>query len=209
MTTLPVYDMSGAKVGDYEIDPQLLAPKVSKQLLHDVVVMYLANQRQGSNKTKTRGEVSGSTKKMYKQKGTGNARAGSKRSGVRRGGGHINARQPRSYYYRLPRKAIQAATRMAIASKISAGSVVVVDQIKMDSPKTKLLASALKAMGLEGQTKTLAIGSLDRNIYLSGRNIEGLVISPVADLNALTVLRPKKLVMTREALDWIKARASA
>ena len=209
MTTLPVYDMSGAKVGDYEIDPEVLAPKISKQLLHDVVVMYLANQRQGSNKTKTRGEVSGSTKKMYKQKGTGNARAGSKRSGVRRGGGHINARQPRSYYYRLPRKAIQAATRMAIASKISAGSVVVVDQIKMDSPKTKLLASALKAMGLEGQTKTLAISGLDRNIYLSGRNIEGLTISPVADLNALTVLRPRKLVMTREALDWIKARASA
>ena len=209
MTTLPVYDMTGTKVGDYEIDPQVLAPKVSKQLLHDVVVMYLANQRQGSNKTKTRGEVSGSTKKMYKQKGTGNARAGSKRSGVRRGGGHINARQPRSYYYRLPRKAIQAATRMAIASKISAGSVVVVDQIKMDSPKTKLLAAALKAMGLEGQTKTLAIGGLDRNVYLSGRNIEGLVISPVADLNALTVLRPKKLIMTREALDWIKARASA
>ena len=209
MTTLPVYDMSGAKVGDYEIDPEVLAPKVSKQLLHDVVVMYLANQRQGSNKTKTRGEVSGSTKKMYKQKGTGNARAGSKRSGVRRGGGHINARQPRSYYYRLPRKAIQAATRMAIASKISAGSVVVVDQIKMDSPKTKLLASALKALGLEGQTKTLAISGLDRNIYLSGRNIEGLTISPVADLNALIVLRPRKLVMTREALDWIKARASA
>ena len=209
MTTLPVYDMSGTKVGDYEIDPEVLAPKVSKQLLHDVVVMYLANQRQGSNKTKTRGEVSGSTKKMYKQKGTGNARAGSKRSGVRRGGGHINARQPRSYYYRLPRKAIQAATRMAIASKISAGSVVVVDQIKMDSPKTKLLASALKALGLEGQTKTLAISGLDRNIYLSGRNIEGLTISPVADLNALTVLRPRKLVMTREALDWIKARASA
>ena len=209
MTTLPVYDMSGVKVGDYEIDPQVLAPKVSKQLLHDVVVMYLANQRQGSNKTKTRGEVSGSTKKMYKQKGTGNARAGSKRSPIRRGGGHTNARQPRSYYYRLPRKAIQAATRMAIASKISAGSVVVVDQIKMDSPKTKLLASALKAMGLEGQTKTLAIGGLDRNIYLSGRNIEGLTISPVADLNALIVLRPRKLVMTREALDWIKARASA
>ena len=209
MATLPVYDMSGAKVGDYEIDPQVLAPKVSKQLLHDVVVMYLANQRQGSNKTKTRGEVSGSTKKMYKQKGTGNARAGSKRSGVRRGGGHINARQPRSYYYRLPRKAVQAATRMAIASKISSGSVVVVDQIKMDAPKTKLLASALKAMGLEGQTKTLAIGGLDRNVYLSGRNIEGLTISPVSDLNALIVLRPRKLVMTREALDWIKSRASA
>ena len=201
--------MSGAKVGDYEIDPQLLAPKVSKQLLHDVVVMYLANQRQGSNKTKARGEVSGSTKKLYKQKGTGNARMGSKRSPIRRGGGHAKARQPRSYYYRLPRKAVQAATRMAIASKISAGSVVVVDEIKMDAPKTKLLASAFKAMGLEGQTKTLAISGLDRNVYLSGRNIEGLTISPVADLNALIVLRPRKLVMTREALDWIKARATA
>ncbi len=209
MITLPVYDMSGAKVGDYEIDPLLLAPKISKQLLHDVVVMYLANQRQGSNKTKARGEVSGSTKKMYKQKGTGNARMGSKRSPIRRGGGHAHARQPRSYYYRLPRKAIQAATRMAIASKIAAGSVVVVEQLKMDFPKTKLLASALKALGLEGQTKTLAISGLDRNVYLSGRNIEGLTISPVADLNALIVLRPRKLVMTRDALDWIKARASA
>ena len=209
MTTLPVYDMTGAKVGDYEIDPQVLAPKISKQLLHDVVVMYLANQRQGSNKTKSRGEVAGSTKKLFKQKGTGNARMGAKRQPVRRGGGHANSRQPRSYYYRLPRKAVQAATRMAIASKISAGSVVVVDQLKMESPKTKLLASAFKAMGLEGQTKTLALGGLDRNVYLSGRNIEGLTISPVADLNALIVLRPRKLVMTREALDWIKSKASA
>lgn len=209
MTILPIYDMSGAKVGEYEIDPASLAPKVSKQLLHDVVVMYLANQRQGSNKTKTRGEVSGSTKKMYKQKGTGNARMGAKRNPVRRGGGHANARQPRSYYYRLPRKAIQAATRMAIASKISSGSVVVVDQIKMDAPKTKLLAAALKAMGLEGQTKTLAIHGLDKNVYLSGRNIEGLTISPVADLNALIVLRPRKLVMTKDAMDWVKSRAIA
>ncbi len=209
MTTLPVYDMTGAKVGDYEIDPQVLAPKISKQLLHDVVVMYLANQRQGSNKTKSRGEVAGSTKKLFKQKGTGNARMGAKRQPVRRGGGHANSRQPRSYYYRLPRKAVQAATKMAIATKISAGSVVVMDQLKMESPKTKLLASAFKAMGLEGQTKTLALGGLDRNVYLSGRNIEGLTISPVADLNALIVLRPRKLVMTREALDWIKAKASA
>ena len=85
MTTLPVYDMSGTKVGDYEIDPQVLAPKISKQLLHDVVVMYLANQRQGSNKTKSRGEVAGSTKKLFKQKGTGNARMGAKRQPVRTG----------------------------------------------------------------------------------------------------------------------------
>lgn len=208
MTTLPVFDLSGNKVGDYEIDPAKIAPKISKQLLHDVVVMYLANQRQGSNKTKSRGEVSGSTKKLFKQKGTGNARMGAKRTPVRRGGGHANARQPRSYYYRLPRKAVQAATRMALAAKISSGSVVVVNEIKMDSPKTKVLASAFKALGLEGQTKTLALGGLDRNVYLSGRNIQGCTVSPVSDLNALIILRPKKLVMTKDALDWLQSKAS-
>lgn len=209
MVSLPVFDLSGNKVGVYEIDPQAIAPKVSKQLLHDAVVMYLANARQGSNKTKSRGEVSGSTKKMYKQKGTGNARMGAKRTPVRRGGGHANSRQPRSYYYRLPRKAIQGATRMAIAAKISAGSVVVLDRLSMDAPKTKSLAAAFKALGLEGVSKTLATASNDRNIYLSGRNIQGLTISPVSDLNALTILRPKTLVVTKDALDLIKARASA
>lgn len=208
MTTLPVYDLSGNKVGDYEIDPSKIAPKISKQLLHDVVVMYLANQRQGSNKTKSRGEVSGSTKKLFKQKGTGNARMGAKRTPVRRGGGHANARQPRSYYYRLPRKAVQAATRMALAAKISSGAVVVVNEIKMDAPKTKTLAAAFKALGLEGQTKTLALGGLDRNVYLSGRNIEGCTVSPVSDLNALIILRPRKLVVTKDALDWLQSRAS-
>ncbi len=209
MVSLPVYDLSGNKVGSYEIDPDAIAPKVNKQLLHDAVVMYLANARQGSNKTKRRGEVSGSTKKMYKQKGTGNARMGAKRTPVRRGGGHANSRQPRSYYYRLPRKAVQGATRMALAAKISAGSVVVIDQLAMEAPKTKSLAAAFKALGLDGVTKTLATAAVDRNVYLSGRNIQGLTISPVSDLNALTILRPRKLVVTKDALDWIKARATA
>jgi large subunit ribosomal protein L4 len=209
MVSLPVYDLSGNKVGSYEIDPDAIAPKVNKQLLHDAVVMYLANARQGSNKTKRRGEVSGSTKKMYKQKGTGNARMGAKRTPVRRGGGHANSRQPRSYYYRLPRKAVQGATRMALAAKISAGSVVVIDQLAMEAPKTKSLAAAFKALGLDGVTKTLATAAVDRNVHLSGRNIQGLTISPVSDLNALTILRPRKLVVTKDALDWIKARATA
>ena len=210
MVKLPVYDLSGKQVGDYDVDPAAIAPKVNKQLLHDAVVMYLANNRQGSNKTKTRGEVSGSTKKMYRQKGTGNARMGAKRTPVRRGGGHANARQPRSYYYRLPRKAVQAATRMALAAKLgSAESVVVIDRLAMDAPKTKSLALAFRALGLEGVSKTLATAAHDRNIYLSGRNIQGLTISPVSDLNALSILRPRKLVLTKDALDWIKSRAGA
>ena len=94
MANLNILDKTGAKVGDFEIDLDVLAPKISKQLLHDAVVMYQANLRQGSAKSKTRSEVSGSRKKMYKQKGTGNARAGHKRSGIRRGGGHIFAKTP-------------------------------------------------------------------------------------------------------------------
>ncbi len=119
MASLTVYDRTGNDVGQYEIDPAELAPRINKQLLHDAVVMYQSNLRQGTAKTKSRGEVAGSTKKMYRQKGTGNARAGSRRSGIRRGGGHIFAKRPRDWTYRLPRKAVQLATRMALASQDS------------------------------------------------------------------------------------------
>ena len=104
MASLPVYDRSGKEVGTYEIDPADLAPRISRQLLHDVVVMYQSNLRQGTAQTKSRGMVAGTTKKMYRQKGTGNARAGSRRSGIRRGGGHIFHKMPRDWTYRLAAK---------------------------------------------------------------------------------------------------------
>ena len=107
MPKLTIYDRKGKKVGTYNVEPTDFAPRINKQLLHDAVVMYQANMRQGSHQTKSRGMVAGSTKKMYRQKGTGNARAGSKRSGIRRGGGHIHRIHNRDYSYRLPRKALQ------------------------------------------------------------------------------------------------------
>ena len=113
MATLPVYDQTGKEVGSYEIDPAEIAPSINRQLLHDAVAMYQANLRQGTHRTKTRAEVKGSRKKMYRQKGTGNARAGHRMSGIRRGGGHMVTIRPRDYSYRLPRKALQTATRMA------------------------------------------------------------------------------------------------
>ena len=109
MASLTVYDRTGKGVGTYEIDPTDLAPRISKQLLHDAVVMYQSNLRLGTAQTKTRGMVAGTTKKMYRQKGTGNARAGSRRSGIRRGSGHIFAKRPRDWTFRLPRKALQLA----------------------------------------------------------------------------------------------------
>jgi large subunit ribosomal protein L4 len=207
MASLPVYDRSGAEVGRYEIDPQEIAPRINKQLLHDVVVMYQANRRQGTFRTKSRGEVSGSTKKMYRQKGTGNARAGSRRSGVRRGGGHIHAKRPRDFSYRMPRKALQAATRMAIAAKILDEQLVIVDQLAFAAPKTREMAATLKAVGLQGQTLLVAIEAYDPNVYKSARNIAGVTVSPVSDLNALAVLTPRRMLVTKGAIEAIRERA--
>jgi len=207
MPELPVYDRSGKKVGSYAIEPTDLAPHINKQLLHDAVVMYQANLRQGSAKSKSRSEVSGSTKKMYRQKGTGNARAGSKRSGVRRGGGHIFARRPRSFTYRIPRKAAQLATRMAVASKLKDDQLVIVDELKFDQPKTKEMAGVLNSLGLSGMSTLVTIESLDDNVYKSARNIQKISVSPVADLNALAVLKPGRMLVTKAALDAIKEKA--
>ena len=209
MTTLPIYDRGGNQVGSYEIDPAALAPRVNKQLLHDVAVMYQASRRQGTKKTKSRGEVAGSTKKMYRQKGTGNARAGSRRSGIRRGGGHIHALQPRDYSYRLPRKAIQAATRMAIRSKIDSGSVVCVDQLAFSEPRTRDMAAVLAALKLAGESTLVATAGYDVNVYKSARNIDRVTVSPVAELNALAVLQPRRMLVTKDALDAICQKAHA
>jgi len=207
MATLKVFDRSGAEVDTYDIDPAELAPRINKQLLHDVVVMYQANTRQGSAKTKSRAEVAGSTRKMYRQKGTGNSRAGSRRSGIRRGGGHIFAKQPRNFGYRLPQKAIRAATRMAIASKIIDEQIVVIDDLSFEAPRTKEMASILAALGLADVTTHVTTAEHDSNVYLSARNIDRVTVSEVSGLNALNVLKPRHLLITRAALDVIRKQA--
>lgn len=207
--SLPVYDKTGNEVGSYEIEASDIAPRISKQLLHDAVVMYQANRRQGSAKTKTRGEVASTRKKMYRQKGTGNARAGHRTSGVRRGGGHIHAKQPRSYAYRLPKKAVQAATRMAIASKIKDDQVIVIDELSFDEPRTKDMAGILKALKLDGASTLVATELHDVNVYKSARNIDKVTISPVSDLNALSVLSPRRMLVTKAALDAIKEKSAS
>ncbi|MBR5626280.1 MAG: 50S ribosomal protein L4 [Thermoguttaceae bacterium] len=201
MTNLPIFDKTGAQVGTYEVDTDLIAPKISKQLLHDAVVMYQSNLRQGSSKTKSRAEVSGSKKKMYRQKGTGNARAGHKRSGVRRGGGHIFAKRPQDWTYRLPRKALQVATRMALVTKINAELVKLIDVLQMDAPRTKEVAGILNQLSLTDTSLLIVVDQYDLNVYKSARNISRVRILPVAELNAYEILRPKQLLLTRSAMD--------
>lgn len=209
MPSLPIYNRDGEEVGRYDIEPEQVAPRINKQLMHDAVVMYQANRRQGSARTKSRGEVAGTTQKMYRQKGTGHARAGSKRSGVRRGGGQIFARRPRDYSYRMPRKAIQAATRMAIASKIQDEQLVVIDELKFDEPRTSEMAKILKALEINDSSTLVTTEAHDPNVYKSARNIPAVTVSPVSDLNALSVLTPRRMLVTKAALDAIKQRSSA
>lgn len=205
MATLPIYNRSGDEVGKYEVDPEQLAPRISKQLLHDAVVMYENNLRQGSVKTKTRSEVSGSSKKMYRQKGTGNARAGSRRSGIRRGGGHIHARQPRDWSYRLPKKALRIATRMALASRIADNEITLIDSLTFGQPKTREMVAVLKALKLTGSL-LVTIPGHDVNVYKSIRNLAGVSVLPVTELNAWNVLHPKRLLMTTAALDAFREK---
>jgi len=209
MASLPIYNRSGSQVGSYEIDPTDLAPRINKQLLHEVVVMYQRNKRFGTAKTKSRAEVAGSTKKMYRQKGTGNARAGGRRSPVRRGGGHTFAKRPRDWYMRLTKKAVRLATRMAFASKIISEQVVVIDELKFAAPKTKEMNGILKALKCDGASLLVTTATYDKLVYMSARNIDKVSVLHVADLNALSILQPRKVLVTREALDSLKQRASA
>lgn len=209
MASLPVYDKSGKQVGKYEIDPSAFAEKINKQLLHDVVVMYQASARQGTHKTKTRSEVSGTTKKMYRQKGTGNSRAGTKRSNIRRGGGHGFAKRNRDYSYRLPRKAVRLATRMAMAGKIRDAEVLVLDDLKMAAPKTSDVAGLIKALDLNGKSTLIATAAYDPMVHKSARNLTGVTVSSADNLNALAIIKPHRLLITREALDHLKEKAAA
>src|SRR5882724_9574431 len=157
MLNLNVYNRQGESVGTVEIDPAEFGGSVNRQLLHDVVVMHLANQRAGTHSTLRRGDVAGSTKKLFRQKGTGNARAGTRRTNKRKGGGTAKGPKPRDYEYHLPKKAVRAATRMAILSKFQDKEAVVLDDFTLGEIKTKQVATLLKALKLEDTTCLLGI----------------------------------------------------
>jgi large subunit ribosomal protein L4 len=206
MAAIPVQNRSGQQVGTYEFDLTELAPQVNKQLLHDVIVMYESNRRLGTVATKGRADVKGSKKKMYKQKGTGRARMGNKRTPIRRGGGVTFAKLPVDHTYRLPRKAVQLATRMAILRKFEDNQVTLLEDLQVSVPKTKEIAQTLKALKLDDTSCLLALAGPDSNVWKSARNIPRVAVSPAAELNAYEVLHKKQLVLTRGALDAIRNR---
>ncbi len=206
MISVAIQDKAGKEVGKYEFESTELANGINRQLLHDVVVMYEANKRIGSSKTKSRGMVVGSTRKLYRQKGTGRARAGASRTPVRRGGGHAFAKTPKDWSYRLPKKAVKLATRMAILSKFEDEQVTLIDELVLQVPKTKEVTGVLKALGLSSTSCLLTVEGHDPVIWKSARNITGVQVSPASDLNAYDVLHQRQMVLTKSALDRLLGR---
>jgi large subunit ribosomal protein L4 len=204
MLNLKVYNRQGDSVGEVAVDPKEFGGEINKQLLHDVVLMYLSNQRAGTHSTLRRGEVAGSTKKLFRQKGTGNARAGTRRSNKRKGGGTAKGPKPRDYEYHLPKKAVQAATRMAILSKFQDQEAIIVDDLSFTEVKTKPVAGLLKALKLEKQSCLVGTVGLDNTLYKSARNIQGVQVMPTDQFNAYTVLHQKRLILSKAALEELR-----
>jgi large subunit ribosomal protein L4 len=206
MLTLSVYNTKGDSVGSVDVDPADFGGKVNRQLLHDVVLMHLANQRAGTHSTLRRGEVAGSTRKLFRQKGTGNARVGTRRTNKRKGGGTAKGPKPRDYEYHLPKKAVRLATRMAILSKFQDNETIIIDQLSLPEAKTKQMAAVLKALKLNKTSCLVGTADRDPTVYRAARNIHGVHVAPAAEFNAYTVLKQKRLLLTREALDKLRTK---
>ena len=205
MANIPIVDKTGKEVGQYEIDTTELADKVTKQLLHDAVVMYRNNLRQGSVKTKGRSDVAGSKKKMYRQKGTGNARAGFRQSPVWRGGGVAHGPHPRSYEQKINKKVMKLAFARAFSDKLVAGDVIVLDEFKFEAPKTKLMVKLLKELGVD-RTACIVQKDVDDTVVLAASNIPTVDYSTAQALDVYTVLANRKLVCDKDGFDALMAR---
>src|SRR5438094_9732884 len=165
MLSLKVFNRQGESIGTVDIDPAEFGGAINRQLLHDVVLMYLANQRAGTHSTLRRGEVAGSTRKLFRQKGTGNARVGPRRTNKRKGGGTAKGPKPRDYEYHLPKKAVRAATRMALLSKFRDQETIVIDDLTLPEVKTRPMADVLRALKLNGTTCLLGTAGYDATVY--------------------------------------------
>ena len=203
MPTAVLYNMQGAKVGEAQLSEALFGAEVNKTVLHESVVNYLANQRQGTQSTKTRTEVAGGGKKPFRQKGTGRARQGSTRAPQWIKGGVALGPKPRDYSYSINKKVKKLAMVSALSAKANDGSVMVVENLAMDEVKTKTIAAMLKAMEVEDKA-LIVTGNIEKNVYLSARNIAGVKASYVGMLNVYDVLNHDKFIVAKDALEKLE-----
>ena len=202
---LTIKDIKGNSQGELEVKFPLVENGKGTQAVHDAVVAYKAAQRMGTACTKNVGEVAGTNKKPWRQKGTGRARAGSFQSPLWRGGGVVFGPKPRDFGKKVSRKTKQLALRKALSERLRAGDVLVLDDLKLASPKTKEFLGVLAALELKGSTLIIGQAS-DKNLMLASRNVPHISLATGNSLSTYDVLRPNKLVFTKGAFEQVEAR---
>ena len=205
MPTVKVRNLKNEEVGDLELSDAVFGAELNEALIHSAVKSHLAGARQGTVGTKTRGNVSGSGKKLWKQKGTGRARVGSIRTPLWKGGGNAHGPQARDWSQPLPKKMRRGALRSALSERLREGNLVVVDELVFSQPKTKEFVGALAALGLAG--KTLIVDAIDNdNLLLAARNVRGAKVVGAYGVNVYDVLYHEKLVLTRSAAETLQTQ---
>lgn len=203
MPKIDVLDRNGKKVDEIELSDAVFGIEVNEHAVYEVIKNYLANQRQGTQSSKTRAEVRGGGRKPWRQKGTGRARQGSIRSPQWKGGGIVFAPKPRDYSYTVPKKVRRLALKSALTSKVESGEIIVINELSMDAPKTKEFKSVLDAVG--AAKKALVVTAENTpNVVKSGRNIEGVKVSFVNMLNVYDIINSDSLVLTKAAVEKVE-----
>jgi large subunit ribosomal protein L4 len=204
MPKVAVYNTAGEQTGEIELSEGIFGVEVNEAVLHQAVVLQLANQRLGTHKTKTRAEVRGGGRKPWKQKGTGRARAGSIRSPLWVGGGTTFGPRPRSYKKVLPRKVRRLALKSALSSKVEGGNVIVLEGLHMDAPKTKEMVNVLQNLKFAAGKTLIVAGESDVNIVKSANNIPGVKTVTADGLNVYDILHHNKLVLLKDVVSTVE-----
>jgi len=201
MPEVEVKDMNNSIKGTISLPDWMFGLSGRKDILHTAVINFLANQRQGTHATKTRGLVSGGGKKPWRQKHTGRARAGSIRSPLWRGGGTVFGPQPRDYSYKLPKNLKRRALGEALSAKLADGEVTIIDKIVLERPRTKEMIGVLKNLGLEGRSVLIVLRDKDEKVSLSSRNIPGVRVARVMDLNPYDIMTHERVLITSDSIN--------
>ncbi len=203
MPKVALYNVTGQKIGDIELNENVFGVEVNEHVLYEVVKNQLANKRQGTQSTKTRSEVRGGGRKPWRQKGTGRARHGSIRSPLWTGGGVIFAPKPRDYRYKLPKKIRRLGMKSALSSKVLDNNIIVLDELKLEQPKTKDMINILN--NIKSNKKALIVmDEKDENVVKSARNIQGIETTLVNTLNVYDILKYDSFIITKEALSKVE-----
>jgi large subunit ribosomal protein L4 len=203
---ISIKNLDGKSAGELEVKFPLIENGKGTQAVHDTVTAFRAAQRSGTACTKTAGEVAGTNKKPWRQKGTGRARAGSFQSPLWVGGGVVFGPKPRDFSKKVSKKTKALALRKALSERLKAGDVVIVDEIKLAAPKTKDFVKAIKALELSGTTLVVSCGAENKNLTLAARNVADVTLATSDTLNTYDVLRPDKLLFTKSAFEKVEAR---